>query len=46
MGLEPTSRDKGVRSLEAITLSLRPLRAKCVLPVELSTPRLGVELKK
>jgi hypothetical protein len=28
MGLEPTSRDKGVRSLEAITLSLRPLRAK------------------
>jgi hypothetical protein len=46
MGIEPTSRDKGGRSLEAITLSLRPLRAKCVLPVELSTPRLRVELKK
>lgn len=42
MGLEPTSRDKGVRSLEAITLSLRPLRVKCVLPIELSTPRFGI----
>lgn len=47
MGLEPTSRDIKGEIVRSDNLKVCvPYGQKCVLPVELSTPRLGVELKK